>query len=211
MRQRAARRPGRDRQGRLKSVPPPAGRAVGLDRSTTLRRFARVTTCRRACRGRDCPRRRRSGSLPARPSGSRHTGRQLLPAHPESRAIRGRADHRPLGSRLQARKRHGTVGELDRHDPPAVRTLPVDPAVLASAHPVDTWSSVRTECVSVRERGVVVLRVRTATQAPTASQVLSRVPRFAWKATQSGATTRWSQQLWPRRRRERRISLGADL
>jgi hypothetical protein len=47
--------------------------------------------------------------------------------------------------------------------------------------------------------------------APTASHVRSRVPRFAWKATQSGATTRWSQQLWPRRRRPRRTSLGTDL
>lgn len=47
--------------------------------------------------------------------------------------------------------------------------------------------------------------------APTASQVRRRVPRFAWNATQSGATTRWSQQLWPRCRRPRRISPGADL
>ena len=51
----------------------------------------------------------------------------------------------------------------------------------------------------------------TAMQAPTASQVLSRVPRLAPYATHRGATMRWSQQLCALGRRTwRRVLLALN-
>ena len=127
------------------------------------------------------------------------------------RAIRAREGSRCAVGRVPGAGARSRPRRVRRRRSASRRRSSLDPAVLTCADPVDARMAAVPEGVAVGERLAVVRLVSgTAMQPPTASHVRRSVPRLAWKATHSGATTRWSQQLCRRCRRPRRMSRGRD-